>query len=164
LNKTIEDVLLWAERSSAVTHNHPEGIRGAQATAAAIYYARRIQDRDQIKRILESQFGYNLSTSLDQIRPTYCFDETCQETVLQAIIAFLVSTSYEDAIRNAISLGGDADTLACIAGGIAEAFYGEIPQDIALSAKQLLDPKLTAVIHRFRGRFGLATTNSTVFD
>ena len=162
--ETIEDVLLWAERSSAVTHNHPEGIRGAQATAAAIYYARRIQNRDQIKRLLESQFGYNLSTSLDKIRPAYCFDETCQGTVPQAIIAFLESTGYEDAIRNAISLGGDADTLACIAGGIAEAFYGEIPQNIVISAKQLLDPKLAAVIHRFRCRFGLATINSTVFD
>lgn len=162
--ETIDDVLLWAERSSAVTHNHPEGIRGAQAAGAAIYYARRIKDRDQIKELLESQFGYNLSTSLDQIRPAYCFDGTCQGTVPQAIIAFLESTSYEDAIRNAISLGGDADTLACIAGGIAEAYYGDIPQDIAVDAKQLLDPKLTAVIHRFRGRFGLATINPTVFD
>jgi ADP-ribosylglycohydrolase len=162
--EAIEDILLWAERSSAVTHNHPEGIRGAQATAAAIYYARRIQDRDQIKGLLESQFGYNLSTSLDKIRPTYCFDETCQGTVPQAIIAFLESTGYEDAIRNAISLGGDADTLACITGGIAEAFYGGVPQDLAASAKELLDPKLTDVIHRFRDQFGLAAENATEFD
>jgi ADP-ribosylglycohydrolase len=161
---TIEDVLLWAERSSAVTHNHPEGIRGAQATAAAVYYARRVRDRDQIRRLLESLFGYNLSTTLDQIRPAYCFDETCQGTVPQALIAFLESTSYEDAIRNAISLGGDADTLACITGGVAEAFYGGIPQDLASSAKQVLNPSLIDVIRRFRSRFGLATQNATVFD
>jgi ADP-ribosylglycohydrolase len=160
----MDDVLLWAERSSAVTHNHPEGIRGAQATAVAIYYARRVQDRDQIKRLLESQFGYNLSTPLSEIRPTYCFDETCQGTVPEALIAFLESTSYEDAIRNAVSLGGDADTLACITGGVAEAFYGGIPQDLAASAKQVLDPKLIEVVRRFRSRFGLATKETTVFD
>jgi ADP-ribosylglycohydrolase len=162
--ENMDDVLLWAERSSAVTHNHPEGIRGAQATAAAIYYARRMQDRDQIKRLLESQFGYNLSTPLNQIRLTYCFDETCQGTVPEALIAFLESTSYEDAIRNAVSLGGDADTLACITGGVAEAFYGGIPQDLAASAKQVLDPKLIDVVRRFRSRFGLATKETTVFD
>lgn len=152
---TIDDVLRWAEQSSAVTHNHPEGIRGAQATAAAVYYARRIKDKNQIKQLLESHFGYDLSQTLDQIRPDYGFDETCQGTVPQALIAFLESTSYEDAIRNAISLGGDADTLACITGGVAEAFYGGIPRDLAVSAKQLLDPKLIDVIHRFRSRFGL---------
>ena len=162
--ETIDEVLLWAERSAAVTHNHPEGIRGAQATAAAVYYARRLRDRDQIRRFLESVIGYDLSATLDQIRPTYRFDETCQGTVPQALIAFFESTSYEDAIRNAISLGGDADTLACITGGIAEAFYGGIPQALTLRAKRLLDPKLTDVIHRFRNRFGLATKNATVFD
>lgn len=162
--ENIEDTLLWAERSSTVTHNHPEGIRGAQAVAAAVYYARRIQDKGRIKRLLESQFGYSLSTPLEQIRPAYHFDETCQGTVPQAIIAFLESTSYEDAIRNAISLGGDADTLACIAGGIAEAFYRGIPQDLAAIAKELLDPKLTDVIRRFRDQFGLAAENATVFD
>jgi ADP-ribosylglycohydrolase len=161
--KSIGKVLLWAEKSSTVTHNHPEGIRGAQATAAAIYYARQYRDKDQIRRLLESQFRYDLCTTLDKIRPTYCFDGTCQGTVPQALIAFLESTSYEDAIRNAVSLGGDADTLACITGGIAEAYYG-IPQDLAVKAKQLLDPKLIDVIHRFRKRFGLASKNKTVFD
>jgi len=160
----IDDVLLWAERSSSVTHNHPEGIRGAQATAAAIYYARQDQDKKQIRQFLESQFGYDLSITLDKIRPTYSFNETCQGTVPQALIAFLESTNYEDAIRNAISLGGDADTLACITGGIAEAYYGGIPQDLAIKAKELLDPKLFDVIHRFRMQFGLASTNKTVFD
>ena len=119
---------------------------------------------DEIRDILESMFGYDLSMTLDRIRPEYTFDETCQVTVPQAITAFLESTSYEVAIRNAISLGGDADTLACITGGIAEAFYGGIPQDLAVSAKQLLDPKLTDVVRRFRSRFGLATKDTTVFD
>ena len=97
-----------------MTHNHPEGIRGAQATAAAIYLARRGEDKDQIRTALQSRFSYDLSLRLDEIRPTYRFDEACQRTVPQALTAFLESTSYEDAIRNAISLGGDADTLACI--------------------------------------------------
>lgn len=93
----------------------------AQATAAAIYYARRVRDRAEIARLLQTQFGYDLGIPLDEIRPTYRFDETCQGTVPQALRAFLKSTGYEDAIRNAVSLGGDADTLACITGGVAEA-------------------------------------------
>ena len=160
----IDDILLWAERSSSVTHNHPEGIRGAQATAAAIYYARQDQDKKQIRQHLESQFGYDLSITLDMIRPTYSFNETCQGTVPQALIAFFESTNYEDAIRNAISLGGDADTLACITGGVAEAYYRGIPPDLAMKAKELLDPKLSDVIHRFRMQFNLASNNKTVFD
>jgi len=161
---SIDDVLLWAERSSSITHNHPEGIRGAQATAAAIYYARQDQDKKQIRQLLESQFGYDLSITLDKIRPTYSFNETCQGTVPQALIAFLESTNYEDAIRNAISLGGDADTLACITGGIAEAYYRGVPQDLAVKAKHLLDPKLSDVIHRFREQYGLSSQSPTVFD
>nr|OLE66432.1 MAG: hypothetical protein AUI36_07590 [Cyanobacteria bacterium 13_1_40CM_2_61_4] len=155
--ETIEEVLAWSERSAAVTHNHPEGIRGAQATAAAIYLARRGQDKEQIRGALESRFGYDLSARLDQIRPTFRFDETCQGTVPQALAAFFESTSYEDAIRNAISLGGDADTLACITGGIAEAYYGGVPQDLATRVMAILDKRLVAVIDRFRERFGPAT-------
>jgi ADP-ribosylglycohydrolase len=153
---TAEDVLDWAERSAAVTHNHAEGIRGAQATASAVYLARQGIEKDQIRTELESRFGYDLSQKLDIIRPTYCFNETCQETVPQAIIAFLESTSYEDAIRNAISLGGDADTLACITGGIAEAYYG-VPRDISRPVLEILDPDLVAVIDQFHKRFGVAT-------
>ena len=161
---TIDDVLVWAERSSSVTHSHPEGIRGAKATAAAIFYARQDRDKKQIKQLLESQFGYDLSTTLEEIRPAYSFNETCQGTVPQALTAFLESTSYEDAVRNAVSLGGDADTLACITGGIAEAYYGGVPQDLAMKAKQLLDPRLSDVIHRFRAQYGLASKSPTVFD
>ena len=155
--ETIEEVLAWSERSAAVTHSHPEGIRGAQATAAAIYFARRRQAKDQIRCTLESQFGYDLHLRLDQIRPTYGFDETCQGTVPQALAAFFESTSYEDAIRNAISLGGDADTLACITGGIAEAYYGGVPQDLAARAMAMLDQRLVAIVDRFRERFGLVS-------
>jgi len=153
--ETMEEVLAWSERSAAVTHNHPEGIRGAQATAAAIFLARRLQDKDEIRRTLESQFGYDLGGRLEQIRPTYGFDETCQGTVPQALAAFFESTSYEDAIRNAISLGGDADTLACITGGIAEAYYGGVPQHLVAPVRAMLDKRLIAVIDRFRERFGL---------
>jgi len=155
--ETIEEVLAWSERSAAATHNHPEGIRGAQATAAAIYLARRVQDKDQMRRTLESKFDYDLRARLEQIRPTYGFDETCQGTVPQALAAFFESTSYEDAIRNAISLGGDADTLACITGGIAEAYYGGVPQDLVAPVRAMLDERLVAVVDRFRERFGLVS-------
>ena len=138
-----------------MTHNHPEGIRGAQATAAAIYLARRGEDKDQIRTALQSRFSYDLSLRLDEIRPTYRFDEACQRTVPQALTAFLESTSYEDAIRNAISLGGDADTLACITGGIAEAYYGGVPEELSTRVMAILDPRLVSVIDRFHERFVL---------
>jgi ADP-ribosylglycohydrolase len=154
--ETMEDVLAWSKRSAEVTHNHPEGIRGAQATAAAIYLARRIRDKDRIRRTIESQFEYDLSAGLDQIRPTYDFDETCQGTVPQALASFFESSSFEDALRNAISLGGDADTLACIVGGIAEAYYGGTPQDLAKPVIAMLDERLVAVVDRFRERFSLS--------
>jgi len=153
--ETTEEVLAWSKRSAEVTHNHPEGIKGAQATAAAIYLARRGHDKDQMRQTLEAQFGYDLSARLDQIRPTYGFDETCQGTVPQALAAFFESTGFEDAIRNAISLGGDADTLACITGGIAEAYYGGVPQELAAPVMAMLDKRLVAVVGQFRERFGL---------
>jgi len=151
---TLEEVLHRAERSAAVTHDHPEGIRGAQATAAAIFWARQVSDKEEIRRRLVERFGYDLEFTLDQIRPTYRFNETCQQTVPQALVAFLESTGYEDAIRNAISLGGDADTLACITGGVAEAYYG-MPQDLSRQCVDRLDDRLRAVVRRFRARFRL---------
>lgn len=153
---TIDAVMRGAEQSAAVTHNDPEGIRGAQAVAAAIFYARHSRDKADVRRQLEAQFGYDLSTTLDEIRPDYRFSESCMETVPQALIAFLESTSYEDAVRNAISLGGDADTLACITGSIAEAFYGGVPEEIVSSSKELLDDRLATVVNEFRERFRLA--------
>jgi ADP-ribosylglycohydrolase len=154
--ETLEEVLAWSERSAAVTHNHPEGIHGAQATAAAILFARQGQSKDQIRESIESRFGYDLRARLEEIRPAYGFDETCQGTVPPALIAFFESISYEDAVRNAISLGGDADTLACITGGVAEAFYGGVPLDLAMRVRAILDKRLGSVIGRFRERFGLA--------
>lgn len=151
----LEDVLSWAERSAAVTHDHPEGIRGAQATAAAIHAARCGRTREQIRHGIEQRFGYDLGATLDDIRPTYRFDGTCQGTVPQAIIAFLESVSFEDAVRNAISLGGDADTLACITGSIAEAYYGGVPPEIAGPVRARLDGRLLAVLDRFQERYPL---------
>src|SRR5262249_22192934 len=122
--RTLDEVLAEARRSAAVTHDHEAGIRAAQATAAAIYLARTGATKEEIRRHIEDRFDYFLDETLDQLRPTYPFDVSCQGSVPQSIVAFLESTGYEDAVRNAISLGGDADTMACIAGAIAEAFYG----------------------------------------
>ena len=145
----LNDVLSMAEFFAAYTHNHPEGIKGAQATSASIFLARSGASKDEIKSFIVDNFKYDLSKSLDQIRPDYEFDVSCQGTVPQAITAFLESVSYEDAIRNAISIGGDSDTLACITGGIAESFYGELPGDIAETATDILDENLREVVARF---------------
>ena len=152
---TLEEVLEWSEKSAAVTHNHPEGIRGAQATATAIFLARKGISKEEIRSVLESRFHYNLRRRLKEIHPTYSFDVTCQGTVPEALIAFFESKHYEDAVRNAISLGGDADTLACIAGGIAEAYYGGVPKDISDRAMGILDSPLADVVVQFRQRFQL---------
>ena len=140
----LAEVEKYAEISAAVTHNHPEGIKGAQATAAAIFLARNGKTKEEIKAYIENKYGYNLNRSLDEIRPNYRFNESCQETVPEAIIAFLESVDFEDAIRNAISLGGDSDTLAAITGSIAEAAYG-IPQEIREKALSILDQGLLNV-------------------
>jgi ADP-ribosylglycohydrolase len=141
-----------AALSAEVTHSHPEGIKGAQATAACIYLARTGSSKDTIREYVVRRYGYDLGRSLDQIRPEYRFNETCQETVPQAITAFLESTSFEDAIRNAISLGGDSDTLAAITGSIAEAAYG-IPEELKERAFEFLDDRLGAVIRSFREEY-----------
>ncbi len=146
---SLEDALEMAAASAAVTHNHREGIRGAQATAAAIFLARRGQSKEAIKDYVQASFGYNLERSLAEIRPVYSFDVSCQGSVPEAIIAFLESTDFEDAIRNAVSLGGDSDTLACIAGGIAQAFYGGVPGAIATEVLNRLHPRLRAVTEQF---------------
>ena len=127
---TLEETERIAKISAEITHNHPEGIKGAQATAAAIFMARTGKTKEEIKTYIEQTYGYDLQRTCDEIRPTYHFDESCQGTVPQAIIAFLDSNDFESAIRLAVSLGGDSDTLACITGGIAEAFYKEIPKSI----------------------------------
>ena len=145
---TLDEVLNVAKQTAEVTHNHPEGIRGAQATAVATFLARHQTSKKQIREEIESRFGYDLSRTVEMIRPTYSFNESCQETVPEAITAFLDSTDYEDAIRLAISLGGDAYTLACITGGMAGALYG-VPNSIARHALELLDAELRKTAIRF---------------
>ncbi|MCX6564050.1 MAG: ADP-ribosylglycohydrolase family protein [Candidatus Aminicenantes bacterium] len=152
---TIDDVLREAERSAVPTHNHHEGVKGAQAIASAIFLAKTGKGKEEIREYIEGRFGYDLSRTLDEIRPSYHFDETCQGSVPEAIIAFLESSDYEDAIRKAISLGGDADTLACMAGGIAEAYYKKIPVHIVRRARQILDKELLAIVDEFTGRYGI---------
>ena len=149
---TLEEVLDKAREYTAVTHNHPEGIKGALATASAIFMARKKVSKSEIKNYITSQFGYDLSLTLDEIRPTYFFNETCQQTVPQAFTAFLESTDFEDAIRKAISLGGDSDTLACITGGIAQAYYG-IPSDIEEKVHQILDVRLSRICQYFKEKY-----------
>jgi ADP-ribosylglycohydrolase len=156
LRATLEDVLAEARRSAEVTHNHEHGIRGAQATAAAIFLARTGSNKEAIRRYTEEQFGYSLDETLDDLRPTYQFDVSCQGSVPQSIIAFLESTDFEDAVRNAISLGGDADTMACITGAIAEAFYGGVPPAIAERVMAALDDRLRGVVEEFQQSFGRA--------
>lgn len=148
-----EDVLREATLSAEFTHNHPEGIKGAQATALAVFLARTGHDKEFIRGEIAGRFGYDMARTVDGIRPGYEFDESCQGTVPEAIIAFLDSTSYEDAVRNAVSLGGDSDTLACITGGIAEAFYGPVSPGIRLKVKEILPGQLWRIVERFCSRF-----------
>lgn len=150
---TMESVLRNAEKCAAVTHNHPEGIKGAQAVAAAIFLAREGQSKDTIRQFIRGNIGYPLDRTLDEIRPHYGFDESCQGTVPEAIQAFLESDDFESAIRLSISLSGDADTLACIAGSIAGAFYGEIPEEIARFVRSKLPEDILAVVDMFDRRF-----------
>jgi ADP-ribosylglycohydrolase len=151
--QSLDSVLSAAEKYASVTHDHPEGIKGAQVTAAAIFLARQGESKNSIKEFVERKFGYNLSRALAEIRPSYCFDATCQGTVPQAIIAFLESENFEDAIRNAISLGGDSDTLACITGGIAQAFYGGVPEEITFKVFEILDAKLRTITLDFLKKY-----------
>lgn len=154
VHDTLDAVLEEARRSAEVTHDHAHGIAGAQATAAAIFLARTGSGKEEIRQFIQGRFNYNLQATLDEIRPRYCFDVSCQGSVPQSIIAFLESTDYEDAVRNAISLGGDADTMACIAGGIAEAFYGGVPDDIRDQTIARLDNQLRNVLVRFTDKYG----------
>jgi ADP-ribosyl-[dinitrogen reductase] hydrolase len=151
---TLEEVLREAERSAAVTHNHPEGTKGAQAAALCVYLARMGEGKGNIKQEVQARFGYDLERTLDEIRPTYQFNEICRQTVPEAILAFLESNDYEDAVRKAISLGGDADTLAAITGAIAEAYYGGVPAGIVDEVMIRLPADLKSVVNEFGQRFG----------
>lgn len=152
---TLSEVLEEAQRSAEVTHNHPEGIKGAQAIASAIFMAKSGDSKSKIQEYIEENFNYDLHQTLDEIRPYYQFNETCQGSVPQSIIAFLESNDYEDAIRKAVSLGGDSDTLGCMTGGIAQAFYKDIPDYIVKRVKKLLITNLLTVVDEFNYQFSL---------
>ena len=149
----IEEVLEEAKKSAEVTHNHPEGIKGAQAVAAAIFLARTGESKRAIKTYIETMFDYDLDRTIEAIRPDYKFDVSCQGSVPESIIAFLESTDYENTIRLAISIGGDSDTIACIAGSIAQAFYKEIPNEIVVDTMLKLPGEMVKVVQEFSKSF-----------
>jgi ADP-ribosylglycohydrolase len=151
----VEAVLQEAEKSAAVTHNHPEGIKGAQATALAVYLGRTGAGKERIRREVCRRFGYDLNRRIDDIRPTYRFDISCQGTVPEAIAAFLESKSYEDAVRIGISLGGDSDTIGCISGAVAHAHYGKLPESVQRETRRRLPESFLEVIDRFNHRYGI---------
>ncbi|MDR2710612.1 MAG: ADP-ribosylglycohydrolase family protein [Burkholderiales bacterium] len=150
----LQAVMDEAKKSAAVTHNHPEGIKGAQAVAAAVYLARTGKSKGEIKTFITQIFQYDLDRKLNDIRPDYAFDVSCQGSVPEAIIAFLESADFENAIRLAISLGGDSDTIACITGGIAEAYYKTIPDEIIDNVLRRLPDGLIKVIEAFSEKYG----------
>ena len=154
------EVLREAARSAACSHGHPEGIRGAQAVALGVFLARTSASREEIRSEIGTRFGYDLNRTIEAIRPTYRtgirFDMTCEGSVPEAIIAFLDGADFEEAVRLAISLAGDADTQACIAGGLAEAAQGGLPEEIAAATRQRLTPEMLAVVDRFGAMYGAA--------
>ena len=150
---TLHDVLSLASKSAEVTHNHPDGIAGAQATAGAIFLARTGGSKSEIREFVEREFSYDLSRSIAEIRPTYSFDVSCSGSVPESIIAFLESTSFDSAIRLAISLGGDSDTMACIAGAIAEPFYGGVPDEIRATTRTYLDQRMLSIVDEFSEKY-----------
>ena len=149
---TLEETLEAAEDTACVTHNHPEGIKGAKATAFVIWAARNGWDKGQIRAYVEKEF-YPLKRTCDEIRPKYEFDVSCQGTVPQAVTAFLEGNGFEDVIRTAVSLGGDCDTLTCIAGGMAEAMYG-VPEELKAECRNRLEPDMVKVLERFDRQLG----------
>ena len=153
----IDEVSREAARSAEVTHNHPEGVKGAEATAAAVFLARQKAAKNDIRFYIEREFGYDLSRTTDEIRPLYEFDVTCQGTVPAALSSFLHSEDFEDAVRNAVSLGGDSDTLACIAGSVAGAYYG-VPLYIEKEVRSRIDQHLRSVTLEFSTRFPSRTS------
>jgi ADP-ribosylglycohydrolase len=150
---SLDEVMAEAHKSAEVTHNHPEGIKGAQSTAAAIYMARTGKTKDEIKKFITDTFGYDLDRKIDDIRPYYEFDVSCQGSVPEAMIAFLESTDFENAIRLAISIGGDSDTIACITGGIAEAYYQTIPENIVENILKILPEELVRIVEEFSAKY-----------
>lgn len=152
---TIEETLHVAQISAEITHNHPEGIKGAQATAAAIFLARNNSSKEEIRQYITNTFGYNLNYTCDDIRSKYSFEGSCQETVPQSLVAFLDSNSFEDAIRLTISLGGDADTMGAITGAVAAAYYKNIPHVLVDFTLNTIPHDLRKIIDKFETTYTL---------
>lgn len=159
---TLEWALAEAERSAVVSHDHPNGVRGAQAVAAAVFLARNGESKDGIREFLERSFGYNLHRTVESIRPSYSFHTSCEASVPEAIVAFLDSHGFEDAVRKAISLGGDSDTIASIAGAIADAHYGGVPEWMSDFCKAQLDAEQGAIVGAFLARYPHTAARSQV--
>lgn len=151
--ESLEKTIGEARKSAECTHNHPEGIKGAEAAASAVFLARRGSSKKEIRDFIVKRFHYRLDRTLEEIKPYYDFNETCQQTVPEALTCFLESDDFEDAIRKAIWLGGDSDTLACITGGIAEAFYGTIRKDWIENAFSILPDEFRSLTVRFRENY-----------
>lgn len=154
LAQSLDDAIALANKVTQVTHNHPEGMKGATATASAVYLAWKGNNQVEIRSYIEKKFGYDLSRSIDAIRRNYYFNETCQQTVPQALSCVLQANSFEDAIRNAISIGGDSDTIAAIAGGVAEAMFG-IPEDIAGQGWRYLPQEMKSFLRELYAKAGI---------
>lgn len=152
---TVDEVLSEAKRSAEVSHDHPEAISGAQATALAVFLARNGEGKESIRKAITQNFQYDLDRTVEGIRPSYEFDVSCEGTVPEAVICFLDSNDYEDAIRKAVSLGGDSDTLACITGGIAHAYYKVVPAEITKKVRELLPHELLSIIDTFNEKYPL---------
>ena len=150
---SLHDALALAEQTANVTHNHPDGILGAVAVAGCVFVARTGGSKDDIRAFIDAEIGYKFNRSIDEIRPYYSFDVSCAGSIPEAITAFFESTSVEDSIRLSVSLGGDSDTMACIAAAIAEPYYGGLPDELWLPAHDRLDPQLRAVITEFNRKF-----------
>ena len=153
LYDSLEETRRAAALTAAVTHDHPEGIKGAESTAAAVFLARTGADKGQIKAYIEGEFGYDLSRTCDEIRPGFGFDVSCQGTVPEAIIAFLEAEDFEDNLRTAASLGGDCDTLTCISAAVGEAYWG-VPEELKEECRKRLPEDMLAVLDRFRAEIG----------
>jgi len=152
--RSAEEALAEAARCAAPTHSHPEGIKGAQAVSLAVFLARSGASKPEIRREIATRLGYDLGRTVEAIRPAYTFDVAAERSVPEALICFLDAGDFEGAVRNAVSLGGDADTMACIAGSIAEAHWGEVPEPIAAEVRKRLPEELLAILERFYARFG----------
>ena len=151
--RSIEEALTEARRCAALTHDHPDGIAGAEAVAMGVFLARNGASKDEMRREISARTGYDLARTLAEIRPAYTWDVAARRSVPEAIVCFLEADGFEDAVRNAVSLGGDADTMACIAGALAEAHWGEVPPPIAEEARRRLPDDFTPVLDAFEARF-----------